>query len=110
MGIERLLELAKPPLEPRSGVYLGVLSESATKKALKATYELRKKIKTVYEYELKSLKSHLKQADKSECLWCACIGENELIDDTVWVKNLENKEERTVPYSTFKDGSWLTMD
>lgn len=32
MGIERLLELAKPPLEPRSGVYLGVLSESATKK------------------------------------------------------------------------------
>ena len=110
MGIERLLELAKPPLEPRSGVYLGVLSESATKKALKATYELRKKIKTVYEYELKSLKSHLKQADKSEFLWCACIGENELIDDTVWVKNLENKEERTVPYSTFKDGSWLTMD
>ena len=43
-------------------------------------------------YESKSLKNHLKLADKLYVKFCVCIGEDELKQNSVWVKNLETKE------------------
>jgi histidyl-tRNA synthetase len=109
MGIERLLELVKAPQTQREGVYFGVMEEDANQIAFTSAIELRKVAKVTLEYEPKSLKSHLKQADKNSALWCACIGEEELKSKEVWLKNLITKEEQKLPLDTFKEGTWLTM-
>lgn len=107
MGIERLLELVRMPKPARNGIYFGTIEKSAQNVAFEASITLRKFAKIVLEYETKSLKSHLRQADKNSALWCAFIGPNELNDKTVWLKNLETKEELTLPLQIFKEGAWL---
>ncbi|NOQ30296.1 MAG: histidine--tRNA ligase [Helicobacteraceae bacterium] len=96
IGIERLLELIKMPESSREGWYFGAMDENAITTILKATAQKRKSEKAVVEYKPKNLKNHLKGADKLNALYCAVIGENELNDGTIWIKNLEEKTERTV--------------
>lgn len=110
MGIERLLELVKMPSKKREGIYFGVMSQEAADFAFKSAIELRNKTKVLLEYEPKSLKAHLKQADKHNALWCACIGPDELESKSVWLKNLSTKKELKFPFQAFEDGAWLTMD
>lgn len=110
MGIDRLLELVKMPKTPRKGVYFGVLEDSANSIAFEASSNLRKTTKVLLEYKPKSLKAHLKQADKNNSLWCATIGSQELKDKKVWLKNLDTKEELSIELKSFKEGLWLTTD
>ena len=39
----------------------------------------------------------MKGADKSNARFALLIGEDELANGTVWLKDLETKEERTIP-------------
>ena len=110
MGIERLLELVKAPEEERNGIYFGVMESSANTIAFKSAIKLRKIVKVALEYEPKSLKAHLKGADKHNALWCACIGQEELNENSVWLKNLATKEELKLPIETFEGGTWLITD
>jgi histidyl-tRNA synthetase len=94
IGIERIMDLVVLPQTPREGWYLGIMCEEAFETVLKIAHEKRKDEKVTLEYAQKSLKAHLKGADKAGAKYCAVIGENELSQNALWVKDLETKEER----------------
>ena len=96
MGIERLLELVKMPEEKREGYYIGALCDEALDVVFELVNRKRKTAKVLSEYGAKSLKNHLKIADKNNAKFCVCIGEDELAKQTLWIKDLETKEEKII--------------
>ena len=44
---------------------------------------------------------YVKGADKVNARYCAVIGENERNDGTIWVKDLDDKSEKTIPLAMF---------
>jgi len=103
MGIERLMELVKMPQMKREGYYIGALCEEAQETVFDLVIEKRKSTRVLTSYDVKSLKNHLKQADKNDVTFCVCIGEDELAGHTVWIKNLETKEEMLQSIDAFKE-------
>jgi histidyl-tRNA synthetase len=101
IGIERIMDLVQLPETPREGLYLGALDERALSSLLQIAKDKRGEQRVYLEYEKKSLKSHLKNADKMGYLKVCIIGEDELKNNTIWVKNLENKEEQNFPLEEF---------
>ncbi len=101
LGIERIMDLVQLPEKPREGLYLGALDERALSSLLQIAKDKRGEQRVYLEYEKKSLKSHLKNADKMGYLEVCIIGEDELKNNTIWVKNLENKEEKNFPLKEF---------
>ena len=101
MGIERLMELVKMPEVSREGYYLGALCDEALELVFDLAIKKRKSDKVLSAYESKSLKNHLKLADKLYVKFCVCIGEDELKQKSVWVKNLETKEETIIKIEDF---------
>ncbi len=93
MGIERLLELIIMPESKREGYYLGALCDEALDEIFKTAQKIRKRDKAIVGYDKKSLKNHLKQADKQNARYCICIGEDELSEEVLWIKDMENKKE-----------------
>ena len=99
IGIERLLELIKMPEDIRDGYYFGALDEVALETLLTLAQKMRQKHRVVVEYKTKNLKKHLNAADKENVTYCAIIGENELNDSKLWVKNLINKKENSINFN-----------
>jgi histidyl-tRNA synthetase len=101
MGIERLLELIEMPQLSREGYYLGAMDEDAVERVISLTQKKRQTSKASCDYRARNLKNHLKAADKVNARYCCVIGSNELENNTVWVKDLENKTEKTVAIEHF---------
>ena len=101
MGIERLLELIVMPDTSRDGYYIGAMDNEAIDLIIGLTHKKRATNKVTCEYKTKNLKNHLKSADKVNAKFCVVIGSNELKDNTVWVKDLKNKTEQTIPLKDF---------
>lgn len=101
LGIERLLELIVMPEPQREGYYLGAMDDSSLPLILKAAEAIRRTQKAVVEYDAKSLKAHLKGADRIHARYCAVIGENERQEGTIWVKDLVEKQESVLPLTHF---------
>ena len=101
LGIERLLELIVMPDNVREGYYLGALDEESLPLVLKVAESVRRIQKAVVEYDPKKLQNHLKGADRINARYCAIIGENERMNNTVWVKDLVEKSESLIPMSQF---------
>lgn len=101
IGIERLMELIKMPETSRDGYYIGALDEEAVDLIVKLAQSKRKTEKTTIDYKAKNLQKHLKAADKVNAKYCAVIGSNEIKDATIWVKDLQNKTEKTIPLQEF---------
>ncbi len=101
MGIERLLELIEMPQTKREGYYIGAMDDDSIELAIELGHKKRKSDKAVVEFKRKSLKNHLKGADKIHARYCAVIGEDERNNGTVWVKDLEEKTEKVIPQSEF---------
>ena len=101
MGIERLLELIEMPQEQREGYYIGAMDEEALDLVMQLAHKKRATDKTTMDYKAKNLKNHLKAADKVNARYCAVIGENEINDGTIWVKDLHNKTEITIDQGEF---------
>ncbi len=97
IGIERLLELIAMPEVARQGYYFGAMDEEAIELVLSLTQNKRKTDKATVCYKPRNLKTHLKNADKVNAKYCAIIGENELKEQKIWVKNLEEKTEQIIP-------------
>jgi len=102
IGIERIMPLVKMPEQIREGIYLGAMSEDAVERLFDLATEKRKETKVTVEYNSKGFKSHMKGVDKAKARYAVLIGENELANDTVWMKDLESKEETTLPMHVFK--------
>ncbi len=96
MGIERLMELIVMPESKRVGYYVGALCDEASEPCFELAIKMRKTQKTALNYDKKSLKAHLKNADKQNVRYCICIGEDELAKDKIWIKDLQDKKERLI--------------
>lgn len=101
MGIERLMDLVKMPEIGREGYYIGALCDEALDVVFDLVDRKRQLVKVLTDYDAKSLKNHLKNADKNNVKFCVCVGEDELSNQTVWVKNLETKEEKIINIAHF---------
>lgn len=101
IGIERILDLIEMPAQKREGIYLGVMIEEALNEAFKIASILRKKIKVEFPYKKRSLKAHLKAADKANAKYAAVIGEDEFNNKSIWIKDLEKKKEETIKIEEF---------
>lgn len=101
IGIERIMELVQMPEIHKEGIYLGAMKEEAIETLFPIATAKRKETKVTLEYASKGFKSHMKGADRVNARYCVLIGEDELKNGTVWVKDLESKEESTVAVGEF---------
>jgi len=100
IGIERILELIELPENERDGWYFGALDEQYISLILSLSYKKRKYQKVVTSLKPRTLKAHLKAADKENARYCAIIGENEFQDHKIWVKDLHQKSESVIDFDT----------
>ncbi|MDY0327733.1 MAG: histidine--tRNA ligase [Arcobacteraceae bacterium] len=103
IGIERVLELIKYSDINDEVYYFGAMTDEGIEKIFSKSYEFKAKNKTLIEYSSKSFIKHINNADKLGATIVALIGEDELKNDTVFVKNLKTKEEFTIPFKDFKN-------
>ncbi|MEA3492179.1 MAG: histidine--tRNA ligase [Campylobacterota bacterium] len=101
IGIERIMELVQMPQSKREGIYLGAMSEEAVDTLFPLAAKRRSEERVTIEYNKKGLKAHLKGADRAGAKIAAIIGEDELSQGAIWVKDLESKEEKTIPLDEF---------
>ena len=101
IGIERLLELVKMKEEKEDVVYIGALDEASLNTAIKLAIQKRKTTKTLVEYTPRGFGKHFKLAEKQGANIVALIGEKELIDGTIFVKDIEKREESTIKQEDF---------
>lgn len=103
IGIERILDLVTLPSAKLKGVYFGALDEQFLAPLFKAYSLIIGKKLCHFEPSVKSLKNHLKLADKKQLRYCVIIGENEASKDCVWVKDLLEKKEKLVNISKLEN-------
>lgn len=97
IGIERVLPLVNIQEIKRDGLYLCTTNENSIEKIFTTGIALRKQFVTEIGYSAKSIKNHLKAADRSNSLIFACIGEEEALSGEIWIKNMLTKEECKLP-------------
>jgi len=96
LGIERIMELVKMPEKEPEGYYMGAMTPEAIPVLLKLATKKRLTDKVTVEYSSKGFKSHMKGVDKANPRYAVLIGEDELNNGTVWLKDLESKEEQVI--------------
>ena len=101
MGIERALMVLEEegllPPGPKPDYYVAYTGEDTRREALKIAAELRAKgFATLIDIDGKSLKSQMGQADKVKVRKVVIIGENEMKDGTVTVRDLESGEQKSI--------------
>ena len=101
IGIERIMELVDMPTPTREGYYIGSMDSESVDMLFGVASSKRATQKVTIEYSPKKLKAHLKGADKVNARYCVVIGEDEVRDGVVWVKDLETKEESRVVIDEF---------
>jgi histidyl-tRNA synthetase len=103
-GIERIIsEMRKRevmvPKQRGPEVFLAQLGEEAKKKALLLFEDLRKKrIKVAENFSKDSLKSQIETADKLGAKICLILGQKEILDGTVLIRNMEGGVQETVRF------------
>jgi histidyl-tRNA synthetase len=97
IGIERIMELAILPDESKNGYYIGAMCEEAIESIVHLANRLRASHKVTLDYNSKGFKSHMKGVDKANAKYAILIGEDELKNGTLWIKDIESKEEQTIP-------------
>lgn len=101
MGLERVLALiqtAQAAPAGRRGVFVIGLGDAAIAEAFKLLQDLRKKGRTANGVLApQSMKSQMRAADASGARFCLILGDNELRDRTVAVKDLEKQVQKVVP-------------
>ena len=102
IGIERIMELVKMPKKQKEGYYMGAMVPEAIEKIIMLANKRRESDKVTVEYTSKGFKSHMKGADKANVRYALLIGKDELANDTVWLKDLESKEEKTISLELFE--------
>ncbi|MGH2267905.1 histidine--tRNA ligase [Campylobacter taeniopygiae] len=101
MGIERIMVILEQKEEKlqREGIYLCSLDEIYISKIFKIATKLRKNYKVFLSYDAKKLAKHLENADKTGTKIFLCMGENEFKNESLFYKNLENKDEKIIKIS-----------
>ena len=87
IGIERIMDLVESE-EKRQGIYMGALTQEAIPFIQKEARKSRKEQKVFVEPNVKSLKAHLKAADKGNFKYAFIVGEEELKKGDFFIKEL----------------------
>jgi histidyl-tRNA synthetase len=87
IGVERIIDLVKTE-DNRNGIYMGAMIEEAIPFIQKEAKKLRKESKVFVETKVKSLKAHLKAADKANFKKALIVGEDELKKGEFFEKEL----------------------
>ena len=104
IGLERLLILAKAEdalaeIEEYVDCYVIDMTKSSNY-ALEVATVLRNNFYTTeLNYYNRSMKSQFKSSDRKNALYVVIIGEDELNNKTVTIKNTLNKEQNTIPFT-----------
>ena len=101
MGIERLMELIVMPENKREGYYMGAMDEEAVDLVVQLAQKKRETDKVIIDYKPKNFKNHLKGADKVNAKYFCIIGENEINDGNIRIKDLEDKSEKVILLKDF---------
>ena len=109
-GIERLL-MARVQQEPgtntartRHGLYLAIAQPTLLGHAFRVIQQLRDRgVSAMMDYDSKSLKAQLREADKAGCQLVAILGEAEVQQRAMTLKDLEQGSQQTVSFDTFVD-------
>ena len=107
-GIERLLmartDASSNGAPPRRGLYLAVAQAGLAPEGFRWVQQLRSQgVPALMDYDGKSLKAQLREADKARCRFVAILGEVELKQRAITLKDLEQSSQRTVAFDTFVD-------
>lgn len=104
-GVERAItklranDIAVPNL-PKPDIYIAQLGKEAKKKALKLFQQLNAEGYYVAEaFSKDGLKAQLEQADKLGVKFALIIGQQEIVDNTVLIRDMENGNQETVDWS-----------
>ncbi len=104
LGMERLIALL-PETTGRSDrdvLYLAPLGEAAIARTPRLMHQLRSRgICAETDYQGKSLKSQMKRADRLHARYVGILGEDELNEGVVLLRNMNDKEQRKVPLDEF---------
>lgn len=101
IGIERILELIKVSKQEDDFVYIGTTTQNAVDLVFKLGNKKRKTTKTVIEYQNRSFIRLLENGTKIGASIVAIIGDKELQNNTIWIKNLATKEEKIISIEEF---------
>lgn len=101
IGIERLLELIKMPECNQDIIYMGALDENSLNTMIKIANKKRKTTKTLVEYAPRGFGKHFNLAEKLGANIVALIGENELKNGTIYIKNIKTREETNLKLEDF---------
>ncbi len=102
-SIERIalaLKSENVPLNLHQGldVYTIALGEAAKRLATKVTYELRNnKLSAEMDYLDRKMKAQMKAADRLQAKFVLILGENELKEEKVILRNMGNGEQQEIP-------------
>lgn len=105
IGIERTLlvlqEMGAPlPEPPKPLAFLIAIGDAARPVALQIAQQLRGAgIPTDIDLEGRSPKAQMRLADRSGARYALLLGEEELAQGTITLRNLQTREQRTVPQS-----------
>lgn len=103
-GIERIIMNARekqlpPPPTPRPEVFLAQLGEPARKKMLRLFEALQREGVRISEAMTKDgLKQQLEVANRVGAHYTLIIGQKEIMDETVLIRDMENGIQEVVPY------------
>ncbi len=105
LGVERAItklranDIAVPNLQ-KAEVYIAQLGKEAKKKALKLFKQLNEQGYLVAEnFSKDGLKSQLEAADRLGVKYALIIGQQEIVDNTVLIRDMENGNQETVDWS-----------
>ena len=102
MGIERLLIVLEKagiqiPTPPPMELFIIGLGEAGLKEAVRLIHKLRdNNIKCDKDYMARSLKAQMKYANKMNARYITVIGEDEINNNKIKVKNMENGSEEEI--------------
>lgn len=104
IGMERIIMAIEAAAVSKEGmdIYLATIGEAAYKLGFKLTTELRTKgISAELDYEGKSLKAQMRTADKLGARLVGLIGDDEIRDNTVTLRDMRTKEQRAMSQNNF---------
>ncbi len=101
IGIERLLELIKIEPQEDEVLYIGAMCEEALDLVFSLVASKRKTMKVLSDFKSRSFTKHLENAKKQNATVVALVGDNELRDRTIWIKNIQANKEIIIPIEEF---------
>ena len=101
LGLERIVllheQISEREFKFSTDIYIAWIGENTFLPAMKIANDLRTKGKSVYiEHETKSIKSQLKRANKLEVDYTVIIGEEELKNARITIRNMKESSEESI--------------